>query len=438
MDVAADTASLTAAGASEELFAYLVSMKLANKTFSAKAVCTIAYLACRSGAGGAIEKLSLSPLSTGGNFSDHFDKATGINDIMNDRCLDQLCIPGQQRGVGRTLVTYAANLVFDAIANEIAGEANFDDKLAKTQVQLGALFGDHPRVRDNPHMSYVPIAVYQDGVSFRWNNADGCLGFWIINLVTSRRHLALVTRRSSKCACGCRGWCTYHHCYLFMAWLLETMLSGRYPRSRYDGSQWGSHPMGDLSGQALGYAAVPIVMRGDWMEYSSVIGFTSWGHNQHPCFQCKAQQGRAAAAGVRFDRVPEHGGALPWEPKDRDWYESACSTCEVKVRITDRTAFTRVVAALQPDRRERGVRGRRLMADFPSLGLRAGLRVEPGEEHSDIYAIDDLCTNWPGAVDMRFWDFSRCAGSHHRNPLLQSARTGLDGRPFVSIQRRFT
>ena len=107
------------------------------------------------------------------------------------------------------------------------------------------------------------MALYQDGVAFQWDRQDGAVGFWVVNLVTGRRHLALVTRKSLKCRCGCRGWCSYYACYSVLAWLCKVMLRGEYPRERFDGTGWGGREMGSLAGQSLGYKAVCVMIKGD-------------------------------------------------------------------------------------------------------------------------------------------------------------------------------
>ena len=60
-DPAISPDDLSAVEAGQELYEYLVEMKLSNRTFSARAVCTIAFLAKRAGACGGVELLAHNP-----------------------------------------------------------------------------------------------------------------------------------------------------------------------------------------------------------------------------------------------------------------------------------------------------------------------------------------------------------------------------------------
>eukprot|EP00974_Lingulodinium_polyedra_P057325 5515057-Lingulodinium_polyedra.AAC.1 len=73
-----------------------------------------------------------------------------------------------------------------------------------------------------------PLALYLDGVGYQ--NRDSCLGIWVVNLVTNRRHLFSVTRKRDRCRCGCGSWCTLHALMSFTAWVVEVLATGRYPR----------------------------------------------------------------------------------------------------------------------------------------------------------------------------------------------------------------
>ena len=416
----ADPNLLGRADASEALFSYLVSMKMAHRPLTAKSVCTIAYLACKAGAEGAVEELALSPTSQGGHFSSHFDKVTGLAEQMQDRSMTTLMIPGNHcRSSGRTQLPYAANLVFDSLASEIASVPNFDSQLEEAYTMLGDLYTRHPRVLATPGTRYIPLAFYQDAVSFQWDKKDGALGVGIINLVTQARHLALVIRKKHICQCGCRGWCTYYVCYEYLAWLLSTMLRGQYPEEQFGGIPWGSHLLSDFAGQSLGYAALVVLIKADWMEFAAAMGFPNWMHHQHPCFLCSAKQGPSAATEEHIeyiDGVTPMG--LPWDAKSSRSYAQACAACETRVHIADRRLFVRVMASLQADRRKRGSYGRRVMAAFPELGVKVGMRLEPGNDHRGVWLVDDWSTNWPAeGVHLSLWDVAWEDGTRHRNPI---------------------
>ena len=424
-----DPALLTEKEASEVLRKYLISMKMSSRVFSARAVCTIAFLATKAGATGSIESLALNPRASGGRASEKFDNATGLADLMRDRTIDVISIPGHDRkSIGRSTTSYATSLVYDTLASEIAETRNFDAMLADTLDNLGSVYADARVVREHPDVSFIPLALYQDGVAFQWDKKDGAMGFWFVNLVTGRRHLALVTRKRHKCQCGCGGWCSMFYCYKFMSWLMQVMLAGHYPHARCDGAAWNAlHDMSSLAGQPLGYRAAVIMIKGDWMEYSSSFGFSNWQSHDDPCFLCLAKGGPAAPPSQcwrRVDGITPLG--LPWLPKGPAWYEAVCAACEHPVHVKSRGLFCRLIGSLEKDRRKKGSRGRRLMKNFDELGLRIGMRVEPCDAHWDVFAIDDYMMNWPlGGVHLLFWNPSAERGAHHRNPIFCDA-TGVD------------
>ena len=196
-----DPNTMTQPEAGGALFDYLVSMKLGNRPMTAKAACAVAFLATKAGAVGGCTELAVNPQATGGRFSDHFGTVTGVQELMQSRLLDTIRIPSYDPAVvgPRAWRTYAANLVFDALAPGISAETNFKAKLKRSCEELGPLYADNSAAGPGR----VPLALYQDGVSFMWDRKDGALGFWFINLVTQRRHLALVLRKRFMCHCGC-------------------------------------------------------------------------------------------------------------------------------------------------------------------------------------------------------------------------------------------
>lgn len=423
------TTALTPSAASQALLDFLIACKLSNRSCNARVVCTIAHLACKAGATGAVEQLAANPLLTGGHHSEHFDKVVGISDMMQGRTMDSLTVPGYARNsIGRTLLTYSASLVYDTLASELASLTDMASQVRQSAADLGALYSEHPVVAANPAELFVPVALYQDGVSFQWDRHDGCVGFWVVNLVTSRRHLAVVTKKSLRCRCGCGGWCNNYACFRYLAWLFKVMLSGKYPNQRYDGTGWGvRREMGGLSGQSLGYKAVCVMVKGDWMEYAVTMGFNMWNHKTNPCFICCAKSSSSDAPPEErmdcIDHISPIGTA--WPLKDDKSYDAACRQCETQVHIQDVSTFTRLIASLRADRRKTGSHGRTLVQDFPSLGLRQGMRLEPSADHPDIYGVDEFIEAWPiDGVSLVFWDPTREDGARHRNPLFQDG-TGV-------------
>ena len=201
--------------------------------------------------------------------------------------MDVVHVPGTDtRTDGRVVHPYAANLAYHSLSVEIASEPDWDRKLARAQGELAPLYSQNHVAAASPDVQWVPLAFYQDGISFAWDRNDGALGSWLENLVTHRRHLVVVTRKMNKCQCGCRGWCSLYVVYRYLVWLLWVMREGSYPEERYDKSGWRSHAAAGLAGMDLGFRALCLIIKGDWMEFASSMGFSNWKSNISPCYLC--------------------------------------------------------------------------------------------------------------------------------------------------------
>ena len=56
------------------------------------------------------------------------------------------------------------------------------------------------------------------------------------------------------------------------------MANGVYPDSRHDGSPWPADEDAAFNaGEALGYVAAVVMVRGDWNEYPHAFGLPIWG-----------------------------------------------------------------------------------------------------------------------------------------------------------------
>lgn len=69
------------------------------------------------------------------------------------------------------------------------------------------------RAREAREPRPLPMGLYVDGINFQ-NGASGrqdsVVGFWVINLITSKRHLLGCLKDRDGCRCGCKHWCTVY------------------------------------------------------------------------------------------------------------------------------------------------------------------------------------------------------------------------------------
>ena len=77
------------------------------------------------------------------------------------------------------------------------------------------------------------MALYVDGAPH--SQTDSVVGFWVINLVTQRRHLTAVLRKRNGCTCGCKGWCSLYAIFRMLRWSFKAMAARAYPPSRRGG-----------------------------------------------------------------------------------------------------------------------------------------------------------------------------------------------------------
>ena len=76
----------------------------------------------------------------------------------------------------------------------------------QTAINEGAFppsYDDHPVVVASTR-PVVPIALFVDGVPY--SHVDSIIGFWIINMLTGRRHLVAAVRKAILSCCGCSSW----------------------------------------------------------------------------------------------------------------------------------------------------------------------------------------------------------------------------------------
>lgn len=415
-DAETDVEDLSPDECSARLFAFLVSLKMAG-TLSAKQVATIAFWARGAGCRGQAADLALSPTRTGGGYSEHFDRVVGIREEMQKDWYNLSVPTHAKHDLSRSIKNFAANPPYEALGTELAEMPNFRKDLAAMEKTWADNVVSHPLVREHGVSNVVPVGIYIDGVQYQRRGST--IGFWMINLLTQRRHLLACIPKRDLCRCGCKGYCSLFVVLSFIEWGFEAMARGRCPEEQHTGEPW---PAGvsrsAVAGEALGFRAACVIVKGDWAEFASTLAFRAWNHHAHPCFRCCATGGPAG-------NIASHSGlsvlSEPWPQKGMDELEAACDRCEVVVMINSRPELTMLLAALYFDKRKSGSCGRALKRDLPALNLRRHDRLEPTRGVPDVCAVDGT-TNFP--LRLVFWRPSEESLARHRCPMF-SRRSGI-------------
>ena len=374
----------------------LISMKLEG-VISAKQACVLSYWAKRGGLAPPGDALALSPASSGGHFSRHFDKVLGV-DLKQD--LYRVCVPGHRKhDRHRASRDVSVCLPFEALCDELEENPGILQTL-KEQARAN-IFPDayylHPVVRNHEMGTVLPVGLYVDGV--RYLRRDSTIGFWLINMVTHRRHLMACLPKREFCKCGCRGYCSLYPIMVFVEWCMATLAAGKVPATRHDGSPWTGN-RADIANLPLPFKAACIIVKGDWAEMNTTLGFRAWNHHAHPCFRCKARAGPAGNMHIfeGLSTVQEYHAA-----KTQDDYDAYCSGCEILVSVENAMSRDRLVAALEYSRKHRGralTEHLHLRSRGISIVLKAGDRLQPSRSLLDISALD-TAKEFP--LDVVFW-----------------------------------
>ena len=398
-----DYESLSRRAAAELLCEQILDLKQ-NGKISAKAACVLAFFATKAGVKDSPElcKVAKPPGLQTGKYSRQFDTVFSHPDTEG---FEYVKTPASSRvELGRIIMDTPVAPPHEALVIEWRlRKAHLREKLAVAK--LPRKYHSHPVVTGAPDGAFVwPIALYMDGVQF--TREDTVLGVWVVCLLTGRRWLAFVIRKAEMCGCGCHGWCSLRNLFAALAHSLRALARGHYLHDGPDGA-----PLGDAAlayaGDALGFRAAVVCVKGDWMEFATTLGFPTWSSALSPCMMCKAPLSEA------YSITGMSVLGTPWGAKDYAWYDAACKKCEKHV-VLDEEAYRSVRASLFYDKRKHGARGRALAVDVPELGLQAGDRLEPSATVQDVGAGFDLSN--PGRAT--FWRIPEAPETHHRNPLV--------------------
>ncbi|CAK0807546.1 unnamed protein product, partial [Prorocentrum cordatum] len=204
-------------------------------------------------------------------------------------------------------------------------------------------FEQHPFVKGktlDERDRMVPLAVYMDAVEY--SDKDSVLVCSITNLLTGRKHVVFVARKSSLCGCGCGNWCSLYVLFRFVQWSLTHASEGMWASTRHDGSPFTScmdESRRTMKGMRLCYTGVVIDLNGDWMEFTSRYGLPSWSSATAPCFKCMCTQ-------ENWYKEPEEivNGV---NSHDEDFYDNEAIRHEVWVTITTMDQLMQVRHALR-------------------------------------------------------------------------------------------
>ena len=209
----------------------------------------------------------------------------------------------------------------------------------------------------------LPLALYLDGVPT--TKRDGILGFWLYNVCTRRRHLICVLRKSSLCHCGCRGWCSVHSVWAYLRWSFESMATSFFPAGKHDGTPW--EPDTDRKSKAgtpLGFRAMLLQIKGDWLEYCLTAGFPLWSSVQSPCLFCFAPK-----SGLKtFTGFSPFQSVFPLATPDT--YDAECCKAEIRV-VLSRGQHRIVKNSLEYKKNQGRARWDNIDVRFGSTGLDA-------------------------------------------------------------------
>lgn len=403
-----ESAPVTASEAGNNLGDMLIRLRLAG-TISAKQCCVLAHWASLAGAVGPVGDFGAPPDKQSGFYQQKLDRYMRVEEDPEKFYFLQ--IPGHDRSQASRCV-HKTEVVppHEALQIEVAADPSLLQRALTSAAgnEWSANYRKHPAVLAAPAGEGVlPLALYLDGVPY--SKTDSFLGIWVYNLLSWKRHLVCVLRKSTMCHCGCRKWCSFWVVFQWLAWSFRALALGRNPAARHDDAPWESED--DHRAAAAG-ARIPrgavCLLKGDWSEFCNTLGFPTWQTNEHPCLFCRVRKERL------YDISNFSVLSFPAELKTTVGYRAAALQAERRVRLGNAAEVKQLSAALRFDKRKEGAHGRALIRDLPGLGLAKGDRLEPSKELPDVCALETVSV-FP--IVVTFWRMSTESWTKHRNPL---------------------
>ena len=378
-------------------------------TLSAKCFCVICYWCFLAGIG-EMEKYSKAPGKQTGAYQQKLDTALGFKSYS--KRLMEVSIPGHHKfDATRAMHTVSGIPVHESIDAEFQENPGMMAELQASTADgdWSPAYVNYPVVQASTE-PVLPLALYTDGAPFCKN--DGFVGFFVINLVTSVRHLCLLLRKSNLCACGCRGWCSILCALEFLQWGFTALANNVCPTQRSDRQPWKITDSfrQTRAGKALSVVAALVNQKCDWAEFCLTFGFPTWSHKLRPCLFCSATLKQL------YDTVGLTLESFPFQENSDADYDAACSACEIWTEIPDEATHKHILAHLQYSKKPTR-KGRCLTRALPDLRppLNEGDRLEPSGSLQDIGLGFDMLVSFPAIV--LFWRVCLETIATHRNPL---------------------
>ena len=395
--------------AADLLIQFLLTLHYAGN-LSARSLSVICWYAAKAGAVGKVDAFGFRPEAPSGHFQRHLDAVTGIDMKGQMSWRYTVDVPLHEKyDEAKSGHQLMVTVPHEALNDEIIEDPSILESAAETQ--WPPLYYANPIVRATASI-VIPLALYLDGVPS--TNRDGILGIFMYNLISYKRHLVAVVRKSSLCKCGCHGWCTLRPIWCFVHWSVQAMGRGTFPTGRHDHAPWkpADAERADLQGSLLSFIGMLLQVKGDWLEFVSSLGLTSWRDLECPCMFFKAKKtelNKFRGFSPLSDVFPKVSAAD---------YDAACTVCEQKRTLT-RDQYMTVKNSLEYNRTKNGPQGRALLVGIPALGLEKHDRLEPDRTLQDVGAGFDSLSAVPAAfpISVTFWRRAVESRARHRLPL---------------------
>ena len=143
-----------------QFFNMVVDLKVQGH-IDARMACVLSYWAKGAGMISPGSDLALEPSQSGGNYSAHFDKVVGLDQVMKGDWYN-IDVPGHRKyDVSRTLVPTVVRVGHEELAEEIATTPNYQQQLTKlvANEDIAPHYDTHPLVQASPPCTYTPLAL---------------------------------------------------------------------------------------------------------------------------------------------------------------------------------------------------------------------------------------------------------------------------------------